>query len=229
MIAKPLTLALAALMAVSPVAGAFAESAAPVQEAAQDVGSVQDATPVKQKKGLFALFAPKDPAVRAEREARRAERKRTQGMTSGHSASLGDAARVEVKEAVAEATANRPKGRLWCVPFARAVTGVDLKGNAKTWWAQAKDRYARGQEPQVGAVMSFAASRAMPMGHVAVVSKVLSDREILVDHANWERNRITQDTLVVDVSEKGDWSRVKVANRGGSLGRVNPVNGFIYN
>ncbi len=77
--------------------------------------------------------------------------------------------------------------------------------------------------------MAFAASKAMPMGHVAVVSKVVSDREILIDQANWERNRITQDTLVVDVSEKGDWSRVRVANASGTLGRTNPVNGFIYN
>ena len=37
------------------------------------------------------------------------------------------------------------------------------------------------------------------------------------------------DTLVVDVSAKGDWSAVKVANAGGTLGRVNPINGFIYN
>jgi surface antigen len=217
MIAKPFVLALAALMAVTPVAGAFAEEAAQVQD----------------KKGIFALFAPKDAAEKAERkaerEARRAEKKRARTAEGGHSASAGEAARVEVKEAVAEASANRPKGRLWCVPFARAVTGVDIRGNAKTWWAQAKDRYARGQEPQVGAVMAFASSRAMPMGHVAVVSKVVSDREILIDHANWERNRITEDALVVDVSEKGDWSRVKVANAGGTLGRVNPVNGFIYN
>ena len=28
---------------------------------------------------------------------------------------------------------------------------------------------------------------------------------------------------------KGDWSQVRVANRDGSLGRVNPVYGFIYN
>ncbi|MEY5038667.1 MAG: hypothetical protein RL472_1773, partial [Pseudomonadota bacterium] len=49
------------------------------------------------------------------------------------------------------------------------------------------------------------------------------------DQANWERNRVTQDTLVVDVSAKGDWSAVKVANAGGTLGRVNPINGFIYN
>ena len=26
---------------------------------------------------------------------------------------------------------------LQCVPFARAESGVDIRGNAKTWWTQA--------------------------------------------------------------------------------------------
>ncbi|PLL13691.1 CHAP domain-containing protein [Tabrizicola sp. TH137] len=124
--------------------------------------------------------------------------------------------------------ANPPRGRIWCVPFARAVSGVEIRGNARTWWDQARGRYARGHEPKVGAVMAFAASRSMPKGHVAVVSKVIDDRTVLVDQANWERNRITLDTVVVDVSAKGDWSKVRVANGAGSLGRVNPVKGFIY-
>lgn len=141
----------------------------------------------------------------------------------------GDGAeRAAVKAAVRDAMADRPRGRIWCVPFAREVSGVDLRGNAKTWWDQAKGRYARSKEPRVGAVMAFAASRAMPKGHVAVVSHVISDREVLVDQANWVRNRITEDTLVVDVSPKGDWSQVRVANGEGSLGRVNPVQGFIH-
>jgi len=137
--------------------------------------------------------------------------------------------RAELKAAVREAMAERQRGRIWCVPFARAVSGVEIRGNAKTWWDQAKGRYARGKEPKVGAVMAFAASGAMPKGHVAVVSKVVSDRAVLVDQANWVRNRITQDTLVVDVSPEGDWSQVRVDNGQGSLGRVNPVKGFIYN
>lgn len=137
--------------------------------------------------------------------------------------------RYRVKEMVAYATANKPKGRIWCVPFARTVTGVEIKGNANTWWKKAEGRYERSKSPKIGAVMAFAASKSMPMGHVAVVSKVLSEREILVDQANWERNRITQDTLVVDVSAKGDWSSVRVANSAGTLGRTNPVNGFIFN
>lgn len=228
----PRALLVTGFLALIPTHGLLADAVAapPVEQAVE--------TTAKPK--LFGFLAPKDPsqlaeraerraAAKAEREARRAEKQRAKTLGSGQSASASDAARVEVKAAVAEAIANKPKGRIWCVPFARAVTGVDIRGNAKTWWEQAKGRYTRAQEPQIGAVMSFAASRAMPKGHVAVVSKVLSDREILVDQANWERNQITLDTLVVDVSEDGDWSRVKVASASGVLGRVNPVNGFIYN
>ena len=137
--------------------------------------------------------------------------------------------RAEVKAAVRKAAANRPKGRVWCVPFARAVSGVDIRGNAKTWWDKAAGRYARGKQPVVGAVMAFSASGAMPKGHVAVVSGVVDRRRILIDQANWERDRITEDTLVVDVSPRNDWSQVRVQNGAGSLGRVNPVTGFIYN
>ena len=52
-------------------------------------------------------------------------------------------------------------------------------------WTQAAGTYARGNEPRQGAVMAFAGTRGMPMGHVAVVKKIVNDREILIDHANW--------------------------------------------
>jgi len=160
-----------------------------------------------EPRGLLAVFAPRAAADRQDDRQ----------------------ARAALKAAVQQAMADRPKGRIWCVPFARAISGVEIRGNAKTWWDQAKGRYHRSREPKVGAVMAFAASRAMPKGHVAVVSRVLDDRTVLVDQANWVRNRITVDTLVVDVSPEGDWSQVRVANGKGSLGRVNPVKGFIHN
>jgi len=69
----------------------------------------------------------------------------------------------------------------------------------------------------------------MPMGHLAVVSHVVDERRILIDQANWVRNRITQDTLVVDISAANDWSQVRVENTGGTLGAPYPVFGFIYN
>lgn len=173
--------------------------------------TLADAETTHRKKGLFSfLFNPHH---------------------SNHqtTAPADEGARAEVKAAVQVAIENRPRGRIWCVPFARAVSGVELRGNARTWWAQAAGKYERGNEPTVGAVMNFAASRAMPKGHVAVVSQVVNERQILVDQANWERNRITQDTLVVDVSANNDWSAVRVANAAGTLGRTNPVYGFIYN
>lgn len=124
---------------------------------------------------------------------------------------------------------------LQCVPFARAESGVEIRGNAKTWWSQAAGSYERGAEPRKGAVMAFAGTRGMPMGHVAVVKKVVNDREILIDHANWSpingrRGQIERNVRVVDVSDAGDWSMVRVWYAPiADLGlRANPVQGFIY-
>lgn len=118
-----------------------------------------------------------------------------------------------------------------CVGYARQATGVEIRGNANTWWNQAEGRYARGTAPREGAVMAFKANRGMPMGHVAVVTHIISDREVLLDHANWSRGgRIEHGVRAVDVSDAGDWSAVKVwYGPIGDLGtRVNPVAGFIY-
>lgn len=122
--------------------------------------------------------------------------------------------------------------RFWqCAPYAREISGVNIHGNAHTWWAQAAGKYARGSAPKKGAVMSFAASGRMRLGHVAMVSRVVSDREVLLTHANWSRRGgIETDVRAVDVSAAGDWSRVKVWYAGnGGLGTSSyPVNGFIY-
>jgi surface antigen len=120
---------------------------------------------------------------------------------------------------------------LQCVPFARSLSGIAIYGNAKTWWGQAAGVYTRGQRPRAGAVLAFAGSRAMPLGHVAVVSRVLNAREVLLDHANWSyRGGIERGVLAVDVSSAGDWSAVRVWHSPTrSLGlRVNPAYGFIY-
>src|SRR3546814_7709184 len=80
-------------------------------------------------------------------------------------------------------------------------------------------------------VLAFRSSRAMRAGHVAMVSKVLSNREVLLNHANWSyRGGVEQDALAVDVSPEGDWSEVRVwYGPSGQLGiRSNPAYGFIY-
>jgi len=118
--------------------------------------------------------------------------------------------------------------RVWCVPFARTLSGVQIRGNAKEWWGKARGHYDRGRTPAPAAVMSFKATRKNPNGHVAVVSKVISQREVLVSHANWNRNRVSIDMVAVDVSPKNDWSSVRLESVPGQLGSVYPVNGFIY-
>ncbi len=119
-----------------------------------------------------------------------------------------------------------------CVPYARLVSGVDIRGNAHTWWGQAAGKYERGREPRVGAVMSMRPHGGSRLGHVAVVSRIINDREVLLDHANWSRRgRIERGVKAIDVSANGDWSRVKIWFAGiRDLGKTAyPVNGFIYN
>ena len=120
--------------------------------------------------------------------------------------------------------------RLECAPFARALSGIDIQGNAADWWWKAEGRYDRGTRPETGSVLVFSSSSLLPLGHVAVVSKVVSRDEVLVTQANWMRHRVTTDQLVRDVSPSGDWSRVRIWwPPSKTLGNsVYPVLGFIY-
>ncbi|UZK70140.1 CHAP domain-containing protein [Sphingomonas sp. S1-29] len=122
-----------------------------------------------------------------------------------------------------------------CVPFARAVSGIQIWGNAHTWWEQAAGKYDRGDRPRIGAVLVFANTDQLKFGHVAVVSRIIEDRTVMVTHANWsriggKRGRAEQDVTLFDVSPRGDWSRVKVWYRDsdGLGGSSYPVYGFIY-
>jgi surface antigen len=132
-------------------------------------------------------------------------------------------------QAISEAKEKQARGaRVWCVPFARTASGVDLKGNAGTWWRAAQGVYYRGKSPEPGAVMVFAPHSSSRLGHVAVVSEVVSERKVLLDHANWHRNKISLKMPVIDVSENNDWSRVRVEGTPGVLGNPRPVHGFVY-
>ena len=118
---------------------------------------------------------------------------------------------------------------LWCVPYARRISHIDLIGDAFLWWAEASGRYARGYRPEAGAVLAFHATPQMPLGHVAVVSRVINSREVLVDQANWVHDRITRNVRVVDISRDNNWSDVEVQTVAGKLGVPYPTYGFIYN
>jgi surface antigen len=102
-----------------------------------------------------------------------------------------------------------------CVPFARLVSGIQIFGDAYTWWNQAVGRYQTGYTPKLGAVLCFKPNGKMRLGHVAVVSQVVTDRVIQITHANWSpidgsRGQIEKNVTVIDVSAAGDWSLVKV-------------------
>ncbi|APR53556.1 CHAP domain-containing protein [Sphingomonas koreensis] len=122
-----------------------------------------------------------------------------------------------------------------CVPFARQASGIQIWGDAWTWWGQAQGKYQRGDVPEVGAVVAFAKSNALRLGHVSVVSRIIEPRVIMVTHANWsrfdgKRGQVEQDVTLFDVSPAGDWSQVKVWYRDtkGLGSTTYPVHGFIY-
>lgn len=128
-----------------------------------------------------------------------------------------------------------PRYHWECVPFARAVSGIQIFGDARTWWDQAQGHYQRGSRPVVGAVLTFIPYGRMELGHVATVSDIVDDRTILVTHANWSpingrRGQVERNVKVVDVSEDGDWSAVRVwyAPNDDLGGTAWPVHGFIY-
>jgi surface antigen len=122
-----------------------------------------------------------------------------------------------------------------CAQFARMFSGIQIFGDAWTWWEQAMGKYARGFTPETGSVLVFKPFGPMTRGHVAVVQQVLTDRIIQVTHANWspvegKRGQIENNVTVVDVSDGGDWSRVKVWYKpSGDLGTTAyPTYGFVY-
>jgi surface antigen len=154
-------------------------------------------------------------------------RKRTRALL----ASLAVAAVVSLMP-----TAGAVADTYWqCVPFARLMSGIQIFGDARTWWQQAIGKYETGFTPRAGAVLCFKPTQRMKLGHVAVVSQVLTDRIVQITHANWSpiegsRGKIEKDVTLVDVSPGGDWSEVKVwydpsRDLGGS---TYPTYGFIY-
>lgn len=122
-----------------------------------------------------------------------------------------------------------------CVPFVREITGIELYGNANTWWPTAAGKgYQRGTRPVVGAVLVLKESDRLRDGHVAAVRQVIGPREIRVTHANWGQDaatrRMVHDAMpVIDASPANDWSQPRFWNeRAQAYGSVYPAFGFIY-
>ncbi|MFC4254511.1 CHAP domain-containing protein [Croceibacterium xixiisoli] len=121
------------------------------------------------------------------------------------------------------------------VLYARQQSGIELFGDAYTWWGQAAGRYDRGRVPRERAVLALRPHDNLRLGHVAAVSRVVDSRTILLRHANWSpidgrRGQIEDDVRAVDVSPNNDWSMVRVwYGPSNDLGQtVWPTYGFIY-
>jgi hypothetical protein len=122
-----------------------------------------------------------------------------------------------------------------CVPFVREITGVEIYGDADTWWGSAAAKhYMRGSVPQVGSVLVLRATDRLRVGHIAAVRQVVSPREIRVTHSNWggddATRRLVHDAMpVLDVSPNNDWSQTRFWNNASKgWGAIYPAHGFIY-
>lgn len=122
-----------------------------------------------------------------------------------------------------------PANGLTCVPYARQRSGIALSGDAYRWWDNAGGHYRRGNLPAPGAILVLPQTARLRSGHVAVVTRLVNARQILVDHANWIPDEITTNMPVVDVSPDNDWSQLRFWNAPSrTFGAIYPASGFIY-
>ena len=120
---------------------------------------------------------------------------------------------------------------LQCVPFAREQSGIQIYGDANTWWGQAAGRYPRSNSPAPGSVLVMRGYNDPGRGHVAVVTRIVSSRVILVSHANWlNHGEVSLNVPVADVSPGNDWSEVRVWHIPNAQwgARTYQANGFIH-
>lgn len=81
----------------------------------------------------------------------------------------------------------------------------------------------------MGWILVFKRTGHMCSGHVALVARVVSAHDILVDHANWHRGTVSRGMSVIDTSRDQDWTQVAIIDLPlGKHGRSSPTFGFIY-
>lgn len=121
-----------------------------------------------------------------------------------------------------------------CVPYAREVSGIDITGDAWSWWGAAEGKYERGHQPRFMAVLVLSRTDRLKLGHVAVVVDVIGPREIRVTHANFGSDpvsrRVIYDSMpAIDVSPANDWSLVRFWNyQAKAWGITYQASGFVY-
>lgn len=131
-------------------------------------------------------------------------------------------------------TLSDESARIDDVAYVKSVTGMAIPGQAWSWWDGSNGRYPRGHNPVPSAVLVFRQQQNLPAGHLAIVTKVLSSREVRISHADWAstwatRGRITGNVPVLDVSRANDWTKVRLwyANSG-TVDQVYGTYGFVY-
>lgn len=219
---KVLSAAIAAAMLIGGFGFVASDAEARQPGARESKPAARSAAPARQPANATARSAAQrnQNAARAtsgQRQAGTAATARRGGGRVAHAARTG-------------------RGGISCVPYARQATGMAISGNGRDWWHNASGLYARGNRPEVGSVMAFPGSGGMRSGHVAVVERVVSPREVLIHHANWggpgiRRGSIMRGVSVIDVSPNNDWTqvRVQVGHSAENYGRTYPVYGFIHN
>ena len=121
-----------------------------------------------------------------------------------------------------------------CVPFARRMSGIELRGDAYSWWDKASPAYERGHYPLEGAVLVLSRTKKLPRGHLAVVTNVINQRFIEVAHSNWGNDKESRSVVyeamrVEDISTKNNWSQLRFWNHeADQFGFPYPARGFIY-
>src|ERR1700744_374744 len=65
-----------------------------------------------------------------------------------------------------------------CAPYAREHSAVKIFGDANTWWNQAEGHFVRAPLPEEGSILVLADYAGPDHGHLAVVRKLVSAREI---------------------------------------------------
>jgi hypothetical protein len=122
-----------------------------------------------------------------------------------------------------------------CALFAREFTGINIRGDAWSWWNLATtQQYPHSDVPKAETILVLRATPQLKLGHVGIVKKVIGPREILITHANWGNDdptrRIVHDsTAVVDVSPDNDWTQLRFFNAPAhAFGKVYAAYGFIY-
>lgn len=121
-----------------------------------------------------------------------------------------------------------------CVPYARDKSGIQIRGDAHTWWWQAQGRFRTGNAPYPGAVYVLSQTQKLRHGHLSVVTRVLDSRHIEVTHSNWGSDKRTRSIIydrmrVEDISPNNDWSRARFWNKDtNAYGSPYAASGFIY-